>query len=240
MSETDYPAVVTVRNLAHWRISIRPIEHEADRISSPPECWKLVETHRQSLRGWDYPHLNYDEGHRRFGPNWVDNYTDQGRYHEYWRLYQSGQFIHYLALREEDAGFKQRYRDRFLVGAPPVRPGHVEYVMLMYTVTEVMTFAASLASTGRFGNGIHIGMSLRNAVGYSLISTNFAVDVDDGLLCSVPDLERDSEFSATDLIANSPRIALDWSEWFFQRFGWNIQKSPHLASLQAEFLGKRK
>ncbi len=98
-SQTAESLRTKIKEAPHWRVTIRPGAHVEERIRTLGECWRLVETSRVSLRGWDYPHLDYE--HRQYGNDWVASWDEYRSHREYWRLYQSGQFLHLFSFKED-------------------------------------------------------------------------------------------------------------------------------------------
>jgi hypothetical protein len=50
--------------------------------------------------GWDYPHVDHHNEVAR-GADWVGQECQLEDELEVWRLYQSGQFVHYFAMADE-------------------------------------------------------------------------------------------------------------------------------------------
>src|SRR5262249_6008882 len=91
---------VPVKEYPFWTVTFRPEIYLPDRIPSLTECFKLVEKARVQLRGWDFPHLSNRETDRGHGSTWIGSWAAFMGSIEYWRLFQSGQFIHYSAVGE--------------------------------------------------------------------------------------------------------------------------------------------
>ena len=47
--------VQAIREDPHWQVRLRPAEHDARRVKTLAECWRIVEANKVSLRGWPYP-----------------------------------------------------------------------------------------------------------------------------------------------------------------------------------------
>src|SRR5438034_7832370 len=103
----------SVKARPHWRVTIRPTIFNESRISTLPECWRIIESCSVSLRGWNYPHV--DREGRTNGNDWISSWCEFNGYLEYWRFYQSGQFLHLKSFWEDSekvdlAGALQRKR----------------------------------------------------------------------------------------------------------------------------------
>ena len=97
MSEQDI--LSEIRKTAYWRVLIRPTEFQQDRIASLSACLDTIEKAKVSLRGWDYPHTERNQIVR--GQEFIEHQVNFMGHAEYWRLYQSGQFVNYFSSREE-------------------------------------------------------------------------------------------------------------------------------------------
>src|ERR671931_2326189 len=91
---------VPVLDFPHWRVNIRPVIYQEELIPSLAKCFETVEQTKVRLRGWDYPHLSTKNNQRCQGVNWAGSWSNFMGHNEYWRFYQSGQFIHLFSIRE--------------------------------------------------------------------------------------------------------------------------------------------
>ena len=99
MSNNHLPNVVSgLTQNPHMRVVIRPSHHDEHAIPSLFECKKIIRRTSVSLRGWDFPQVGREQDMVQ-GNNYIGcaiNFIDL----EYWRFYQSGQFIHLSTLKE--------------------------------------------------------------------------------------------------------------------------------------------
>ena len=66
----------------------------------------------------------------------VASWTDNEYATEYWRFYQSGQFLHLFTLNENNPRHQPQQRLlRSMYGSQT--PGYVDFLGLLYTVTEI-------------------------------------------------------------------------------------------------------
>src|SRR5690242_8039998 len=85
-----------IRTRGYWRVVIRPKTFEENHIPNYSDLFPIVEKNSVRLRGgWDYPHIDYNSQPLR-GPDWVGQEFDCRDEIEVWRLYMSGQFIHFF------------------------------------------------------------------------------------------------------------------------------------------------
>src|SRR5208337_3130253 len=48
-----------IRLRGHWRVALRPGSFQRDRIADRSDLFRIVERNSVRLRGWDYPHIDY-------------------------------------------------------------------------------------------------------------------------------------------------------------------------------------
>src|ERR1043166_6582061 len=89
-----------IRSRGYWRVVIRPSSFIAERARLR-DLEQIARDTVVQLRGWDYPHFPRDGVTR--GNDFIEALTDSGwiQHIELWRLYQSGQFVHLFAMRED-------------------------------------------------------------------------------------------------------------------------------------------
>src|SRR5207249_11591560 len=101
----------------HWKTIIRPLRYESERIPSLSTATRLVAESQVRFRGWYFPHI--EGGRHGRAPsaraNSIEAYTEWSDVKEYWRLHQSGQFVH-LSAFGEDWGEADK---------TPIRAGHL-------------------------------------------------------------------------------------------------------------------
>jgi len=206
-----------IKSLGYWEIVFRPTVFDKERISPLPLCSKLVQEASINLRGWDYPHIDKN-GHKSKNDH-IESFTDWEGYVELWRMYQSGQFVHYLALRED------RYEEREFFSDPRlnnIRPGSIlSIVGLIYQMTELFEFFKRLAGSGFYYEGADVQIGLKNTKNRKIeILEPGRGPLFHDYICSEEELSYEKEYSESDIIGNSESIALDVIMWFCHRFNW--------------------
>jgi len=225
---------------------MRPLAYEPERISSLSACFDLIQSTKLSLRGWDYPHLSNKPQQRATGNRWIAGWSDFMNHIEYWRFYQSAQFLHLAAVREAvQPQWRAQLRDaaeshgswRTDVNWDKV-PGYFSLLNFLYTVTEIVEFAARLAQRGVYPGEIALTIELRKVSGFVLTP-----DLDrawSGVRETFePNIGRTWNFEGPDLVATSAEIALQVSAWFFERLGWLDPSIEVLRRDQKKFLEGR-
>jgi len=155
---------VPVLNYPHWRINFRPESYADDFISSLGKCFAIIEKTKLSLRGWDYPHLSRRDTERGQGSNWVASWSDFWSHNEYWRFYQSGQFLHLFSVREAvEPEWRKKMESEMralLSYMDEVEwdkvPGFISIINFNYQITEIYEFAARLCEAQIYTGKVNI------------------------------------------------------------------------------------
>ena len=208
---------------AHWREVIRPLRFEAARIASLAECERLLRATTVRLRGWEYPFIN-----ERTLVRDADSLSSTTPPRDYWQLYQSGQFVSLLGLREDDPATRETVHRRLKSGwcandLPRPYVGHIDPVEVIYHVSEVFEFAGRLAEREAVGPHVVIELGWRNVHGRVLGTPDFRRgDWRQMYVCTVDKLDHPAiEVTALQLIARRREMAIDAALWLFDRFGWS-------------------
>ena len=226
---------VPVLEQPHWRVNFRPDEYDPELIPSPAECFRVVEQTSVRFRGWPYPYLSNRPDERRVRENGVASWTDNEYATAYWRLYQSGQLLHLFSFSENNPrNRRQQQLLRRTYG--PHTPGYVDFLGLLYTVTEIFEFATRLCLKELYRGSLEITIDLKDIEGFRLWSPDPAHHVPYEWVCPEPDLRWTQPFPVAELIANSADHALDATIRFYERFGWEDPNKDVLRRDQRELL----
>lgn len=214
---------VPVLDLPHWRVNIRPEFYEAEKLPLG-SLIDLVGKTKVRLRGWDYPHLSSRETEIQYGANYVASWASFEGTEEYWRLYQSTQFVHLFAVQEysrkswheklQSAHQGHVWRSQ---NEPTEEAGYFDFVNFLYTVTEIFEFAARLCQAGVYSGTVKIDVKLTGIRGF-VLSADFS-RAWDRYVTSADPLGRTWALDAKELVADAAKASLDATEWFFERFG---------------------
>lgn len=155
-----------IKSKGYWRINFRPLG--PPRNHSMAELKNLVRENNIQLRGWYYPFFR-DGSDDHYGlenhNNYLGGWIDWNEYKEFWRLYRSGQFLHYDTVKEDWMG------ERDVVGVH-VEPGkYLNFIgSLTYYVTEITEFLTRLYKSGLYPEGARLSIELHNTRGRQLAS----------------------------------------------------------------------
>ncbi|TWC90146.1 hypothetical protein FB593_1011426 [Rhizobium sp. SJZ105] len=148
-----------IKSTGYTRVVIRP-QRNPESISTA-DAKRIVEASSVSLRGWDYPHISHRNDNSGGFDNFAEftqNWCDWHHHREFWRMYKSGQFLHYKSLREDLTNEEHVPKHRPVVGVGS----------LIFTVTEVVEFAHRLFRHGLYAGGTQIDFTLGRSHGREL------------------------------------------------------------------------
>lgn len=157
-----------LRRRGYWRVHFRPLVAE-EKLGLPSLCRNIVTENKVYLRGWDYPHIperTGDDVGLEPGANFYQSWIDSGAFKEFWRMYQSGQFIHYFAVRMDWWGEDEWYRDmadKYPAGSA------LSVVDTIYQITEIFEFLSRLARAGIYDEGVNVSIALNNTLDRKLV-----------------------------------------------------------------------
>jgi len=230
----------TIKAKPHWRVQITPAVFKADLIPSLKACWEIMESCRVSLRGWDYPHVHQDR--RANGKDWIAS-AASNIYTEYWRFYQSGQFLHLFSFKE-DKSFHE------LIEMAPGKilgfsreescTGFLDVTQSLYSFTEIFEFAKRIAVRVPFTDSVNIHIKMEGTQNRVLITTEQFSELHGVYRASEDSLDNEWSASVPDLISRSAELAREATLWFFERFGWMDVPDQPLVERQKELLERRR
>jgi hypothetical protein len=239
---------VAVLETPHWRVNFRSETYNPELIPSLEKCFQIIEQTKLSLRGWDYPHLSGRPNERGRGSNWVASWSDFGCRNEYWRLYQSGQFIHLFSIEEAtnpDWRKELQAMSKSHLGWGSLKeqdwsavPGFISIRNFLYTVTEIFEFAARLCEKGIYGETFTISIELRRIKGLVLTAERLR-PMHNYYAVTENELLKNWTVKREDLLAESSANSLAAVLWFFERFGWAHPPLQTLRKDQDDFVKGR-
>lgn len=219
-----------IKSMGYWTINVHPLKFKKNRIIKISECKKIMADSSVKLRGWDYPHID----HKGITCNndWVESYSDWNRHCEYWRFYQSAQFIHYLACRE-DLQKDLRQQIRY---ANENAKSFLSIISTVYSVTEVFLFTSRLAEKELLKEGLSISIKLNNMLDRQLFFYDPSIDIFDDYICKSKTIEIFRDISNQEIITDFKNMAVDFVIEIFERFNMGNVSKELLKNEQRKFL----
>jgi len=159
-----------IRTRGYWRVAISPTKFDKTHISKDTDLFAIIEKRSVRLRGWDYPHIDYQAQPLK-GADWVGQEYDRQDEIEVWRLYTSGQFVHFFALAGE-------WRDHSAVWPPEPgwEPGrNMYYVQTVYSFVEILEFASRLALSPAGAAFMRVRIEIHGLQGRHLVEPDSAI-----------------------------------------------------------------
>jgi hypothetical protein len=205
-----------IRSRGHWQIQLRPTIFNDQRVGSLGELERAFRSAHVVLRGWDYPHE--PEGGPSRHKDYIQGTVSWEWFHEVWRLYQSGQFIHLLSLREDWMA------EGSLGLQKPIEPGTIlDVTETLWTLTEAFLFCARLVESLAIGPDVTLAYNLVG-IGSRQLQT-----LDPRRLPlrnwrkSSPDLHeygKELTVPVSKLITSATDMAVDQALAIYERFMW--------------------
>ena len=210
-----------IKTRGHWIITIHPSEFIENRIDALPKCREIIRDLAVRYRGWDYPY--HDEKSPSAGIDYVEQSVDWQDRIEYWRYYQSGQFVHYLAMWEDWQDQRTLWGSAF-----PYKPGDVLSVISgLFQCTEIYEFASRLTAKKLLGENCKISIDLVKTKNRTLVLDEPGrYPLMEKFICHMDKVPKEQATTSEELMGKSHQLALEHAFWIFERFNWdNIPKS---------------
>lgn len=224
----------------YWRINFQPLT-DFQKFKTLAECKDIVEKNSVELRGWDYPHFprRMDENDGLApGNDYYEAWVDWWNHKEFWRMYQSGQFIHYLALRE-DWFEEDEWRNNL---TEEIKPGTSLGIIgsTVYQMTEIYEFLSRLVNAGIYDEGVSVSISLNNTRGRELwIEDKMRAPLFNRYKTVAEKIEFVKEYSKDQIITSPKDLGLDAAIYIFERFGWHTPPIETIKKDQENLLNRR-
>ncbi len=205
-------------------------------------CKDIVEKTQVKLRGWYYPHFpTRIDANSNIVPceNCYEAWIDWGAHKEYWRMYQSSQFIHYLALREDwlegDSWFQELNQK--------VKANETLFVLssIVFQITEIYEFLIRLATQGLYENGVNVYLTLKNTKDRKLwLDDRSRVGFSFDRITGAKEIILPEKFlTKNDLMKGSRELALPSILYVLERFDWSQPPIDTITADQERLLNRR-
>jgi hypothetical protein len=209
------------------RTIIRPENFKKNRISDFSSLDKIMKNDAVKLYSWVFPLTALVIFPPIHGEDYIERGLKNYEYHEFWRFYQSGQFVHF-------SGILPDWRDQCFVRpisyqnlSPDIRVLGIGETILYFTL--VFEFLSRLAVKDFWDEITTVDFlfgNLENRILWVDEANRFPLF---GRFESSNDLTsltifNGRKFSKQDLATGGNSFALEASSELFQRFGWNASQ----------------
>lgn len=178
-----------VQGRGYWEIRIRPATYPDTPLGLPMLESALLKSKVQ-YRGLPYPHGPESPRGELYHLNGcVESRVRWGTFAGVVRLYASGQFVHYMAMFEDEPGRARRApAEEYPPGAPrrPPERAFMYFASALYYLTEIYMFASKIAQEGVLGDDIVIEITLHGQEGRVLKSETVPFMFTDSDRCRTP------------------------------------------------------
>lgn len=210
-----------IKSRGYWRINFQPSTFNTEKASLG-QCKDAVEKNAVIVRGWDYPHIakkNDEYGAQMPAGEFYESWADWWNHIEFWRMYRSRQFLHYLALREdwfEKSDWASEY-------AKQIKPGTaLGVVATIYQVTEIFEFLSRLVRSGFYKEHVSVEISIENTKGRGLwVDSPARMPFLSPKQTGAESIKIDKNAGVDELLSKSTDIALGTIVEIFDHFGWS-------------------
>ena len=219
-SLVDMSLIEKIQSRGYWRTIIRPDRFSQDKINYS-DLYSLVQNTSVDIFGGGFPNVIEEPPSK--GLDCVGQEIEKGYFLEIWRLYQSGQFIHYADILDDWFSISNN-----------LQPGkQLTIGEVIRQFTGIFVFASHLALADVYAEDTYvvIDVLLKGLQGRQLI---FSRPGRSHYEAQIPEYPYTGRFQKDELIARSKELALQASREVFSRFGWNPAQAI-LEDIQSTF-----
>ena len=206
-----------IRSRGYWKVIIRPATFTEKRIAHQSDLLPILEKNLVALKGWNFPHIDNSREPGK-GSDWISQEISWGPIVEFWRFYQSGQFVHYYGLPED---WSELPNTR-MPSNDGVRRVLLEVKDVLLRFTEIFEFAARLAYSEAGDDGIHLDITVDNIEEHYLNLPRLTPDKATWIPHAAKrEIEYTVNLSKLELVTKTRELALKPALDFFRCFNWN-------------------
>jgi hypothetical protein len=203
-----------IRSRGYWDVEIRPLSFDAGRLSYE-DLEDVIEGATVRMRGWPVPFIDQREPWLR-GDDWVGQNIDalMVSHLETWRLFTSGQFVHFRAITAD-------WGESDVIA--PERPGEriIPVWEILFYLTEVVELAARLTLKTKRPRSVLVRVTLSGMADRGLVvGQRNRPEFFHPYVQQQDLLHAEVEVPADDLIAEPRDVALGLAHHLLLRFGW--------------------
>lgn len=226
-----------IKSRGYWRINFQPLVF-GQKIKTIGECKDLIQKNSVRLRGWDYPHFPQrvdDDTGTEPAAEYFAGWIDWNNHKEFWRMYKSGQFLHYIALREDWLEEDDWHHNLSKEIKPMTSLGVVGSVI--YQMTEIFEFLSRITNAGIYDEGVSVSIILKNTKGRELwIEDGNRMPFIFPHKTGADNIEFAKQYSKDELISKPKELAIEAILLIFDSFGWDNPSMDVIRKDQENFL----
>lgn len=223
-----------IHKSGYLRVHIRPTEFHAARLRDTTHCHSVILQAAVATNGWQYP-IVMDTVDER-GPDWIAGKANLDYLIEYWRFFQSGQFVHHLALREDHWGPLGIYHPQFFVPAKDRK--YLSVTQAISTVTDIIEFGARLAYRGVLVPRALLSIEFHGMAGRELTYMTPGRRLPASFWFQDESVRLEGSYKVEELIGRPREIAIQLSGDLFKRAGWDAPATL-VADDQSQYTANR-
>jgi hypothetical protein len=241
---TGEELVKIVKQRGYWRVLFEPLAYD-EKLKPLRRCKEIVEQNSIRLRGWDYPHIpsrNDDDTALEPGDNYWQGWLNWQDYHhkEFWRMYQSGQFVHYFGLIEDwadDYVIKSMWQQEDIVA----QPGEVLGIInATYFITEIYQFLSRLTSEQIYNEGVRVTIGLHNTENRRLFVDGYnRAPLFHERKTRAKEIIFKEKYTTEQILADPKELALEVIIYILERFGWDPPNIEAIKNDQQKLLERK-
>lgn len=230
----DDSIIKKIKTRGYWRVNIRPLEYEKEKIDSLASLKKIISDCEVSYRGWPYPFIKEKSSANDFiygGIDWQNHI-------EYWRFYQSLQFLHLFVMREDwEEEMKGIFGEK---NKSPREPNTgLNVFSTIFTIAEIFEFTNRLLKKAPIENGIEINIKLTGTKDRKLFCYGNNMNIGGNYVSTLEEIEYKNNFSLKDFLINNTEIALNCCFYFFERFNFDRIPKVLLRTEMYKYVSKK-
>ncbi len=223
--------ITTIKSRGYWRINFQPLVNETKL--NLVDTKNIIDKNSIKLRGWYYPYFPIDDSGLDVEVNFYRGWIDWAEHKEFWQMFQSGQFIQYLALRED------WQEDGVHWGSKTINPGEkIEVISsIFYQITEFFEFLSRLVQNNIYDEGVSVSISLNNTDKRELwLSDPMRGSFMQKYKTSAENITFSKIYTAENLLKNPHEESLVVILHFCERFGWHTAPIETIKNDQKKLL----
>lgn len=216
---------------AWWEVNLLPIPPLAAPLE-PQRMIDLISTSAVHWRGWNYPTYGVHDQDFAYAQYYARFAYEAKRFSERWQASYTGAFgsahIVHGDMIPQDSDFRH----------PPAPERLIDYIGIVWSVTEFFRFATSLAE-GLGCEALWTRIALHNITGRQLGVFDPSYALWGAGASSMRDVVQGHVLARTELVSAWRELALDWTKQILTVFQWPDANRGGLAGLQTRLIERR-